>query len=175
MNDRIISDSKITSTHINEFFLNISDGLLLRDTFSYPEHLLTTYDKVPSIARILTNSQEVSNIIDSRNGSASNGYDKISVNFLKRCKSKLYPILANLINDHFENGIFPDELKIARVKPIFKGGAPIPVLSSLSNVFESVMKMNLEGHFLESAIINESQFDVTNRSSTLSPYRHVLS
>jgi hypothetical protein len=129
MNDRIISDSKITSNHIIEFFLNISDGLLLRDTFSYPKHLLTTYDKVPSMARILTNSQEVSNIIDSRNGSASNGYDKISVNFnfLKRCKSKLYPILANLINDHFENGIFPDELKIAHVKPIFKHGVSLDV------------------------------------------------
>jgi Reverse transcriptase (RNA-dependent DNA polymerase) len=125
---------------------------------------------------IQTSQAEVEEIINGLNPSAANGYDDIPVNFFKKFKSKVVPLLTKLINDSFSNGIFPTELKMARVKPIFKGGdplnvnnyRPISVLNSLSKIFESVLKNKLEAHFLQYGIMNPAQFGFVKKSSTLS-------
>jgi hypothetical protein len=105
---------------------------------------LNHYRGIRSVDPILTCHSEVEKIIDNLNVSAANGYDSISVKFLKRFKTDdLVPVFTRLVNENFSNGIFPSELKIARVKPIFKGGdpldmnnyRPILVLSGLSKIF----------------------------------------
>ena len=48
----------------------------------------------------------------------SPGYDEISFNVLKNCFSSLYEPLNDLFNLSIEKGIFPDDLKIAKVIPI---------------------------------------------------------
>jgi hypothetical protein len=71
------------------------------------------------------------------------------------------PTLTRIMNVDFSHGVFPRELKIARVRPIFKGSdpldennyRPISVLSSLRKIYEALMKNKLEEHFTECAII----------------------
>ena len=53
--------------------------------------------------------------------SKSAGYDDISFNIVKKCLD-LYKPLLHIFNVSIQTGIFPDELKIATVTPIFKGG-----------------------------------------------------
>ena len=56
-------------------------------------------------------------------------------------------VLAKVINSSFDQGKFPQELKIAKVVPIHKGGTttdvsnyrPISLLASFSKVYEKVM------------------------------------
>ena len=50
------------------------------------------------------------------------GVDKIPPKILKWGAHVLIPILTRLFNKCLLGGIYPDSLKIARVKPIFKGG-----------------------------------------------------
>ncbi len=55
--------------------------------------------------------------------------------------------LAKIINNSFEQGIFPQHLKLARVIPVHKGGSrtdvtnyrPISLLSAFSKVYEKLM------------------------------------
>ena len=49
-------------------------------------------------------------------------YDDISFNVVKKCFGVLYKPLLHIFNLSIQTGIFPDELKIASVTPIFKGG-----------------------------------------------------
>ena len=51
----------------------------------------------------------------------SSGYDDISFNVVKKCFGVLYKPLLHIFNLSIQTGIFPDELKIASVTPIFKG------------------------------------------------------
>ena len=68
------------------------------------------------------------------------GYDDISFNVFKKCFGVLYKPLLHIFNLSIQTGIFPDELNIASITPIFKGGEnwnlgnyrPIFVLSCFS-------------------------------------------
>ena len=46
--------------------------------------------------------------------------DPISTHLLKRCKSVIGPIIAQIINLSFDQGLFPDSLKHSQVKPLLK-------------------------------------------------------
>lgn len=64
--------------------------------------------------------EEVSNIILNLN--SANGYDDISTKFLKRYLNILTEPISRHINHCFKGGIYPDELKIGNVIPIYKKG-----------------------------------------------------
>ena len=57
------------------------------------------------------------------------------------------PILTDIINDSIKNGVFPDELKLAEVIPLFKKAdpfdksnyRPVSLLSHMSQVFERII------------------------------------
>ena len=53
----------------------------------------------------------------------SPGYNEVSFNVVKKCFGSLHKPLLHIFNASLENGTFPDELKIARVTPIFKNGS----------------------------------------------------
>ena len=59
----------------------------------------------------------------------STAHDDISYNVVSKCFEELYTPLKHMFNLSFENGIFPDSLKIAKVTPVYKSC----VSSSLSN------------------------------------------
>ena len=52
----------------------------------------------------------------------SSGYDDISPDVVKRVFHKIFVILKHIFNISLVKGAFPDKLKIARVRPIFKKG-----------------------------------------------------
>ena len=70
----------------------------------------------------------------------SPGYDEIGFSIIKNCFGVLYKPLLYIFNLFMEKGIFPNDLKIARVTPIFKADSeeilanyrPISVLQCFS-------------------------------------------
>ena len=64
-------------------------------------------------------------------------------------------ILTDIINDCLTQGVFPDELKLAEVTPIFKkkdclnkeNYRPVSLLPHMSKVFERIIYKQLEKFF----------------------------
>ena len=52
----------------------------------------------------------------------SPGFDDVSFTVLKNCFSTLHKPFLHVFNLSIVKEIFPDDLKIARVTPVFKGG-----------------------------------------------------
>ena len=79
--------------------------------------------------------------------SKSSGYDDISFNVVRNCFGPVLKPLMHIFKLSLEKGIFPDDLKIARVTPIFKAGdesemgnyRPISVLPCFSKILERIM------------------------------------
>ena len=79
-----------------------------------------------------------------------------------------------LINRSFADGIFPNELKLARVVPIFKSGdstsfsnyRPISILSLFANTFEKLLYKYLINFFNINDIIYKNQFGFREKHST---------
>ena len=82
--------------------------------------------------------------------------------------------LSNAINECFNSGKFPDDLKFARVTAIFKSGdrtdptnyRPISVLSIFYKIYEFAIKKRIEEHLTRNNIINKYQFGFQKRSNT---------
>ena len=78
--------------------------------------------------------------------------------------------LSLLINKSFEQGVFPNQLKVAKVIPIYKEGQktsvgnyrPISLLSTFSKIYEKLMHKRIMG-FLDknnSLYVNQNVFDL---------------
>ncbi|CAB4016192.1 Hypothetical predicted protein [Paramuricea clavata] len=75
------------------------------------------------------------------------GLDEIPAKLLKCAASVISDSLCNLFNCSIATGVFPDDWKIAKVKPLHKGDAkdllnnyrPISVLSAVSKIFERIV------------------------------------
>ena len=79
-----------------------------------------------------------------------------------------------LINNSFYHGIFPDELKLARVVPIFKSGdssninnyRPISILPFFSKIYERLMYNNVFNFVNEKELFYKYQFSFRQKHST---------
>ena len=69
-----------------------------------------------------TSTKEIEQIISSLKSKNSHGYDDVSVNILKSSSPYISSPLCHICNKMLSTGIFPDRLKYAVVKPIFKNG-----------------------------------------------------
>ena len=54
--------------------------------------------------------------------SKSTGHDDISYNVVSKCFGEIYTPLKHIFDLSFENGIFPDSLKIVKVTPVYNSG-----------------------------------------------------
>ena len=76
----------------------------------------------------------------------STGHDDISYNVVSKCFGELCTPLKHIFDLSFENGIFPDSLKIAKVTPVYKSGdssslsnyRPISLLPCFSKMLERI-------------------------------------
>jgi hypothetical protein len=74
----------------------------------------------------LTNANEVREVVDGFSNKRSYGADSIPVSIMKACIEPVTEVLSQIINSSFSSGCFPNELKIAKVCPVFKSGSKLP-------------------------------------------------
>ena len=90
--------------------------------------------------------------------------DEISVDNIKSCFGSLSKSLLQIFRLSLEERIFPDDLKTAKVTPIFKVGdendfgnyRPISVLSCFSKILEKIMYKRLFNHLSEHNLIYQN-------------------
>ena len=88
----------------------------------------------------------------------------------KKCISGYIEPLTYLINTSFTEGVFPKELKLARVVPIFKIGDKTELTNyrpiSFSKVFEKIMYTHLLDFIEQNKIIYKHQYGFRQKHST---------
>ena len=111
-------------------------------------------------------TKEVENLIKSLKPKNSSGYDEISTKLIKICSPFISSPLTHICNKSLSSEIFPDHLKYAVVKPLFKKGdkskisiyRPISILSPFSKVLEKVMYNQLQEHLNKYSILADEEF-----------------
>ena len=110
-----------------------------------------------SMFRIPVNDDEVINTVKSCKPKHSTDCDDIIMYIISKVIHQIVKPLVHIFNLSFTTGIFPSEMKTAKVTPLFKTGnrtdfanyRPISLLSQFSNVLEKLFSLRLV-HFLES-------------------------
>ena len=94
--------------------------------------------------------------------------------FLKLCKSIILKPLVLIFNQSVLTGEYPDELKIAKVIPLFKSGdktlvnnyRPISLLSIINKLFEKLIYKRLRKFLIKFNVLYKYQFGFRSGYST---------
>ena len=145
VNGHSTQDPSHIANAFNDYFIEIGPKLAseitpLANPLKYVTHLQNSIF-IPDITET-----EVTNVVRTLNNS-SPGWDELQPKLFKSHLELYLKPLTYLINVSIKQGIFPDELKIAKVVPIFKSGdkslvcnyRPISVLSFFSKIYEKIM------------------------------------
>ena len=118
--------------------------------------------------------KEMRSAFSSLQPNKSPGLDDISVNIVKRIYDIIEPSLFYVFNLSLKYGQFPDQIKNARVTPVFKSGEnsdvtnyrPISVLPCFSKILERIMYNRLYDHLVQNNILYKKQFGFQKHHST---------
>ena len=102
------------------------------------------------------------------------GHDEITTAVLQLALPAIRTPLVHVMNLSLVEGIFPDELKVAKVLPLYKGDnpmlfnnyKPVSLLNILSKVFEKVMYTRLVSYLENQKILYNKQFGFRKLHST---------
>ena len=172
INGKQVSDKFTISNAFNNYFVEI--GPLLERSIHTTVNPLT-YVKSSSNSMFMpyVEEHEITEIVYKLKESSA-GCDSIPAFVAKATIQSYIKPLTSLINSSFENGVFPDELKITKVIPIFKNGdktditnyRPISVLSFFSKIFEKTMNNCLIKFIDKHDILYKYQFGFRKSHST---------
>ena len=120
------------------------------------------------------NGVYIDNVINKLKNKSSYGYDTISKKHIKYVRNILSRPLTLLIKQCIHTGIYPEQLKLSRVKPLHKRGdktqfgnyRPIALLPSLSKIFKRVMFDQLRAYLSNNNLLCINQFGFRPGQST---------
>ena len=176
INGELISDKVVLANQLNLYFSNIGSNLasqiVASDQKSYTDYLQSPCNIAFNFKEITV--QYTMEIIDSLKAKSSCGVDGLSVKLLKLIKDEISTALTLVINQSLLSGIFPDQLKIAKVIPVYKKDdpaifsnyRPISILPAISKIFEKVMFNQLHAHFEVNKLYYNSQYGFRRNHST---------
>ena len=166
------TNSEVIANSFNDFSVNV-DKNLAENIKSDIDPLKYITNNVHSINTIEITDDKILNIISIMKNSAS-GFDELPAFIMKQC-SKLYAKpLCHVLSLSIRQGVFPNELKLAKVLPIYKSDdkrqlknyRPFSVLPFFSKIFEKVVADSVIDFLEDHDILYSKQFGFRKRHST---------
>ena len=172
VNGKCITDSLEIANSFNNFFVSVGPKLA--------QNIISTVNPMSyvtpcnnSIVIPPVTIAEVSQVISSLKNSSA-GWDEIPALVAKQSHDSYIEPLTCLINRCFHDGIFPTDLKLARVVPIFKSGdspvlsnyRPISILSFFAKVFEKLLYKYLLDFLDSNNVLYKHQFGFREKHCT---------
>ena len=172
--EQYIDDPKEIANAFNSYFINIGPSVashIVTDV-SYKDYLSENH--TTTIKMKFVKEKAVDSIINKLKNKTSRRIDGISNQILKIAKAELLRPITFLVNQMIHTGTYPQQLKIAKVTPIFKANdkeqfsnyRPISLLPSISKIFESVIYQQLMKYLLENKLLSSQQYGFRANHST---------
>ena len=161
-----VSDKKRIAEEFNKFYVNV--GLSLANKLPNSDVCPTSFireSNMHSMGITAVTTEELFQIFRNLKDS-STGCDDIAACIVKSTFECNIDILLHIFNLSILNGIFPDELKLAKVIPLFKSGdtmltnnyRPVSILPLFSKVLEKLMYDRLLSFVKKYQLLYKYQF-----------------
>ena len=153
----IISDEQTILNSLNAHFSSvgqkIAQSIETEPNVSFKDYLTSTTQSRFRFEPV--NSATVKGVIKELKNKSSSAEDGLSSKLLKEMSNELSHPISVIYNQSISTGLFPNSLKIARVRALFKKGdvknpsnyRPISILPAISKVFEKIMLKQLTTYF----------------------------
>ena len=174
-----VTNRRIIANEFNKYFVSLASNL----NEAHNELGELAINRLPSFCDYLARSSassiymhectpdEVRKIISElKNGKSSD----IPIHVIKRSSNIISNLLSVLYNECMKDGIFPDDLKIGRISPIYKKDdeellenyRPVSTLAVFGKVFEKIIYNRLSSFFQSQNAIYENQYGFRQHHST---------
>ena len=171
-----ISNPIEISNHFGKFYANLG-GSLAKEIKSERNKINEFLNKIPRCINTLffnpITKSEINHYIDKLPPKNSSGYDNISNKLLKQIKHSILTPLTHIFNLSLKNGIFPDNMKLAEIIPLYKKGEkfymenyrPISLLITISKLLEKCVYKRLYGFLDKNKILYKKQYGFRSNHS----------
>ena len=121
-----------------------------------------------------TTENEILNIVAKFDGKTSEDINGVSMKIIKAVVHCILKPLTYVCNISLSSGVFPDELKIAKVIPLFKTGAvndvsnyrPVSLLPQMSKILEKLFEIRLRNYIDKNDFLFKGQYGFRTNHST---------
>lgn len=172
-----ITDQKQIANGFNNFFVNVGPNLAAKIPNNCGSVSKYLGDKNMN-SMFLTNVSELDILNTVRDLSNKNSTDcnGISMSLVKFIINDISEPLLFICNQSFSTGVFPNNMKTAKVIPLYKTGEknlftnyrPISLLPQFSKILEKLFDIKLTNFVTKHDILTESQYGFrTGRSTTM--------
>ena len=181
INNTRITERRVIANAFNSYFTSIASRMNNRTFTDDIGNVLIA--RIPTFEQFLPpinsnsihlsdcSSDEIENIISGlQNGKSSD----IPISVIKKTSTIISPFLEKLFNHSMKEGVFPSELKMAKVTPIYKKDnserlenyRPVSVLPVFGRIFEKIIYTRLYSFLTTQGILHEKQFGFRQAHST---------
>ena len=175
IDNNCISEPQEIANEMNKYFCSI--GEYLKQSVPPSSKLFSSYLGNPVKNSFFCDSVqpiEIINCISLLSKKNSSGPDLMNSKIINMVAPVIAAPLSYIYNLSLKTGIFPENLKIAKVIPIFKKGdnqlisnyRPISLLSVFSKIFEKLIAKRMRNYLDKYSILTENLFGFREKHST---------
>ena len=165
-NGETLEDGKSIANKFNDFFVNVGSSLAKTIPLSPKnptDYMMQNIDTIFNINSV-TEDEIVKTMGQFKDSAA--GWDSLKPSIINNIKEYVKLPLACICNLSFSTGVFPTELKLANVAPVFKANdemtftnyRPVSVLPVFSKLVERLMYNRLVTYINENRLLYKYQF-----------------
>lgn len=182
--ENLVTDQNEVATKFNNFFVTVgckaiqtqSDvGASMTKLRSMVPNKLETLDLLE-----ITNT-DIINVVKAFKPKRSSGWDEIPMFLIKKCIWWIVAPLSHIFSFSCYTGVFPEKLKWAIIKPLYKKGdkkcvsnyRPISLLPSFSKILEKIVLNRIIDHATTHAILGVNQHGFRAGFSTMTAIHQV--
>ena len=170
--------------HFANVVPNLRNKFKARKAFSVNKRKLETQKikcNAQSIVLFESSPNEIMNIIKNMNIKLSTGLDGIQMKHLVKSLENSAICISILINSIISAEIWPDDLKISILRPVYKKGCksdpgnyrPIALLSNINKIIEKFFYTKIVTFLDRFNIITEKQYGFRQNKSTTDSLKHI--
>ena len=174
INNKEIFEEEVIADEFNKYFTTVGPSLasaIPESSSSFHSYLNFN---APSMTHNNLTTTEFNEAFNSLKRNKSPGIDQINSNILISNEKALQTPLMHICSLSLNTGIFPEQLKVAKITPIFKKGEkyilgnyrPISILPVISKVLERIMYNRIYKHVTENNLLYHKQFGFQKNNST---------
>ena len=162
----------------NDFFVNVGPNLA-NNIQCENDKTIHSYLKERNESSMFLSPVDVNEVLRTVNtcsNKTSTDYDEMSMSLVKNIICDVITPFTYICNLSFENSMFPDKMKVAKVVPLFKSGSqnhftnyrPVSLLPQFSKVLEKLFDVRLQKFIDKYNVLHDSQYGFrSNRSTSL--------
>ena len=184
INNISVTDPLTIANHFNTFFTSVAKKLSseIPPTDRPPDPVIRNIEFPFSFNNDPISPSEISKIIRSFEPKKTCDADGLSMFFISNFADPLSIPLSHIFSLSLSSGIIPNQLKIAKVIPIFKNGdsqnvdnyRPISLLNVFSKILERIVHKRLSNHLADNKLLSPFQFGFRKNISTIHPLTKFL-